>query len=252
MPLLDHFRAPVSTRHRWESFHACWAITLMESLNARLPQRFFAEAQIHVGRKIEADVAEFERTLPPGEVEVTGNGHPDGAGGVAVAVAEPIVYAPPEPDMAFPLKFEDAFEIKVYDTDRDQRLVAVIELVSPSNKDRPEERETFALKSLGYLKAGIGLVIVDIVTDRQFNLHNELIRVGRTDDRYRMTASPTTYAVAYRPVRRDDENLIDMWAHELSLATRLPTVPLALMGYGCVRLDLEGTYTEACAKSRIT
>lgn len=251
MPLLDHFRAPIHPQHRWEAFHNRWAVALTDSLNERLPRRFLAEAQIHVGRKIETDVAEFERTLPPGEVEVTGNGHPDGAGGTAVAVAEPVVYAPPEPDMAFPLTFEDAFEVKVYDAERDQRLVAVIELVSPSNKDRPEERETFALKSLGYLKAGIGLVIVDIVTDRHFNLHNELIRVGRNDDRFQMTASPTTYTVAYRPVHKNDENLIDMWAHELALAAKFPTVPLALMGYGCVRLDLEATYAEACAKSRI-
>lgn len=251
MPLLDHFRAPISVQHRWEAFHNRWAVALSDSLNARLPRRFLAEAQIHVGRNLEADVAEFERSSTPGAIGVVGNGHPDEAGGTAVAVAEPIVYAPPEPDMAFPLTFEDAFEVKVYDAERDQRLVAVIELVSPSNKDRPEERETFALKSLGYLKAGIGLVVADIVTDRHFNLHNELVRVGRTEDRFQMAGSPTMYALAYRPFHRNDESGTDVWTHELKLGQQLPTLPLVLKGFGCVRIDLEATYTEACKRSRI-
>jgi hypothetical protein len=31
----------------------------------------------------------------------------------------------------------------------------------------------------------------------------------------------------------------------------LAGVPLVLKGYGCVRLDLEATYMEACARLRI-
>jgi hypothetical protein len=251
MPLLDHFRPPVYLQHHWEAFHNRWAVAITDSLNERLPRRFLAEAQIHIGRKVEADVTEFERAEPTGDADTTGNGQPTASGGAAVAVADPVVYTPPAPDMALPVEFQDAIEVKVYDAARDLRVVGVIELVSPSNKDRPEERETFALKTLGYLKAGVGLIVVDIVTDRHFNLHNELVRVGRSDERFRMAGAPTTYAVAYRPVHRDGENVIDVWAHELPLAAKLPTVPLALKGYGCVRIDLEATYAEACKRSRI-
>ena len=56
---------------------------------------------------------------------------------------------------------------------------AAIELVSPGNKDRPEARRAFAAKCAGYLTAGVGLVVVDIVTDRLANLHNELIELMR-------------------------------------------------------------------------
>jgi hypothetical protein len=153
--------------------------------------------------------------------------------------------------MSIPVTFHDAIEVRVYDLARNRRVAAVIELVSPSNKDRPEERETFALKSLGYLKDGIGLVILDIVTNMRFNLHDELVRVGRSDARYQMAGGPATYAVAYRPVHRRDENLLDVWPHELRVGSALPLVPLALKGFGCVRLDLDGTYTEACERSRI-
>ncbi|HET6574953.1 MAG TPA: DUF4058 family protein [Fimbriiglobus sp.] len=255
MPLFDHFRPPVSLRHDWQSFHSRWAIAVMDSLNRKLPERFLAEAQIHLGRKVEADVVEFDRDEEPaGVARGPGNGQPGGGttdgGGVAVAV-EPAVYAPPAPAMSMPVEFHDTVEVKVYDFQRDRRVVAVVELVSPSNKDRPDERETFALKSLGYLKSGIGLVVADIVTDMHFNLHDELVRVGRSDDRFQMPGSPATYVVAYRPVRRKDENLLDVWPHELTVGAALPTVPLALKGFGCVRLDLAATYAEACERSRI-
>lgn len=254
MPLFDHFRPPVSLRHDWQSFHSRWTIAVMDALNRKLPDRFLAEAQIQLGRKVEADVVEFDRdedlttaSADPGNGTVGGA---SGGGGTAVA-AEPVVFAPPTPTMSMPVEFHDSFEVTVYDLRRGRRVVAVVELVSPSNKDRPDERETFALKSLSYLKSGIGLVIVDFVTDKHFNLHDELVRVGRSDDRFHMPGSPTTYAVAYRPVRRNDENLLDVWPHELRIGAALPVVPLALKGYGCVRLELEETYAEACERSRI-
>lgn len=254
MPLCDHFHPPISLRHDWESFHGQWSASIMGYLNRILPPRFIAEMQVHLGRKVEADVIEFDRDeTSAGAASDPDNGRPGGTaggGGVAVA-AEPAVYAPPAPAMSMPVEFHDAVEVKVYDFQRDRRLVAVIELVSPSNKDRPDERETFALKSLGYLKAGIGLVVADIVTHKHFNLHDELVRVGRSDDRFCMPGSPATYVVAYRPVHRKGENLLDVWPHELKVGAALPTVPLTLKGYGCVRLDLEATYAEACERSRI-
>lgn len=195
---------------------------------------------------------EFDRDDVPAEDHAdSANGHAlDAGGGLAVAT-EPVVYAPPTPAMSIPITFHDAIEVRVYDLARNRRVAAVIELVSPSNKDRPEERETFAIKSLGYLKDGIGLVILDIVSNMHFNLHNELVRVGRSDTRFQMPGNPDTYAVAYRPVHRQDENLLDVWPHELRIGSTLPLVPLALKGFGCVRLDLDGTYTEACERSRI-
>lgn len=249
MPLLDHFRPPIALHHQWASFHARWAVALADDLNRRLPRRFLAENQVQLGRRVEADVVEFDQEYSR-EEEPGGHFSSNGGGGAVVAVA-PEVYAPPAPAMSIGVVFQDAIEVRVYDQARDRRVVAVIELVSPANKDRPDERETFALKSLGYLKAGIGLVVLDIVTDMDFNLHDEIVRASRSDDRFRMPASPATYAVAYRPVHRNGENLLDIWPHEFRVGAPLPTVPLALKGYGCVPVDLEATYTEACERSRI-
>ena len=61
MPLLDHFHPPLSQSRHWESFHAAWAAEIMRTLNRRvLPRGYFAEAQVHVGSRVEIDVATFE------------------------------------------------------------------------------------------------------------------------------------------------------------------------------------------------
>src|ERR671928_13219 len=62
VPLLDHFHPPLSSTRHWESFHAAWATEIMRTLNRHvLPPGCFAEAQVHVGSRVEIDVATFER-----------------------------------------------------------------------------------------------------------------------------------------------------------------------------------------------
>jgi phenylacetate-coenzyme A ligase PaaK-like adenylate-forming protein len=67
------------------------------------------------------------------------------------------------------------YEVRVYDTERNQRLVAAVELVSPANKDRPEHRQTFVAKCAALLQNQVSVTIVDVVTVRAFNLYGELL-----------------------------------------------------------------------------
>ena len=71
----------------------------------------------------------------------------------------------------------DSYEIRVYQDLGGAELRAAIELVSPANKDRAGSRRTFAAKCAGYLKHGIGVLVVDVVTARSANLHAELFDV---------------------------------------------------------------------------
>ena len=59
------------------------------------------------------------------------------------------------------------------------------------------------------------------------------------------------YAAAYRPVRREGQNLIDNWLAPLSVGQPLPVVPLPVRGVGCLRLDLEVGYSHARQSSRL-
>ena len=240
MPLLDHFRPPLHPMRHWESFHAQWAGAIADALNTTLlPQDYFAEIQVHIGSRIEVDVATLHGG---GTVEASGNG------GVAIAPARP--WAPPAAAMSIPAVFPDSAEVLVFHELEGLDLVAAVELVSPSNKDRPESRRGFAAKSATYLQQGVGLVVMDIVTDHHFNLHNELMDLLNVGERFHINETPT-YGVAYRPIRRPDEGRIDIWPATLSVGEMLPQLPLALNRGICVPLDLEQTYTEARRRSRL-
>jgi hypothetical protein len=241
MPLLDHFDVPLDPRRAWESFHSRWANSIADQLNEILPERFFAQVQFHLGSQVEADVAELE--FMPGPDEPTNE---NGSGGVMVQA-----WAPPAAAITMPAVFPDDIEVHVRDELDDARLVAVVELVSPRNKDRPASRAAFAAKTAAYLQRGVGLIVLDIITGRRFNLHNELIQLLGLDPSFLMPADAILYAVAYRPTRRGENDLIDVWPTILSLGTELPVLPLALRGSHAVPLDLNAAYDDACRRSRL-
>jgi hypothetical protein len=237
MPLLDHFTEPVDRRAQWPSFHSYWAPAIGAGLNRMLPPRFFAAINVHQGSHVAADVAEYD--LGP-----AAGGTPPGPGGVAAA--EP--YVLPAVTGTGPGAGLDHLELPVVD---DDRLVAVVELVSPGNKDRPESRSVFAAKCAAYLADGIGVVIVDTVGNRHFNLHDEIADLLRWPPELLMAETPDLYAVSYRPRARADQLQYDFWAFPLAVGRDLPTVPFALKGWGCIPLNLEESYREACRNSHL-
>jgi hypothetical protein len=76
-------------------------------------------------------------------------------------------WAPPTPAVIIPTSFPDEIEVQVFGQSGGTYLVGAVELVSPGNKDRPETRRAFAAKCSSYLQLGIGLVVVDVVTERR-------------------------------------------------------------------------------------
>lgn len=59
------------------------------------------------------------------------------------------------------------------------------------------------------------------------------------------------YAVAYRPIVRDGAEVIEVWPGALAVGSALPTLPLALNAELCLPVDLEATYTAACARRQL-
>ena len=49
------------------------------------------------------------------------------------------------------------YEVRVYDAERDRRLVAAVEIVSPANKDRPESRRAFVSKCVTLLRQRVSV-----------------------------------------------------------------------------------------------
>jgi hypothetical protein len=244
MPLRDHFRPPLADRKRWDALHGAWPTVIVMELNRRLPQRYVAEPQVHLGSSIEIDLATYEEdgAHPPAV------GERGGGGGVATAV-----WAPPKPTLAVTTDVPDVdeYEVRVYDTEAGRRLVAAVELVSPSNKDRPEHRRAFVAKCAGLLQEHVCVAIVDLVTVRTANLYGDLLELFGLADPALAREPVPIYAAACRWARAKDAWLLETWAHPLAPGQPLPTLPLWLAENFAVPLDLENSYEETCRILRI-
>jgi hypothetical protein len=245
MPLRDHFHAPWNEENLWEGFHSAWVNTMVRRLNgAILPPHYRAVPQVHLGPFVETDLATFEQGghgsgggQSPAEGPVEGNGT---AG-----------WTPPEAvqTLEVDLPSQDVFEVRVLDERRGRRLVGVMKLVSPGNKDRAEHRRAFVAKCAAYLQEQVGLVVVDVVTARHANLHQDLLELlaqPRSE-----ADSPSIYSVSYRNRKDEGRWRLDTWPVVLAVGRSLPTMPLWLAGPLAVPLDLEETYEETCQVLRI-
>jgi hypothetical protein len=242
MPLLDHFHPPLLGHRHWEGFHGWWAAEIAGSLNEDLlPPDYFAEFQVTLGTRVEVDVATFTEE---GAAEA---GVPNGP----TTAVQTRAWAPPTPVAVLPALFPDDFEVEVFSSIAGPTLVAAIELVSPANKDRPEARRAFAAKCSAYLQRGIGLIIVDVVTSRHANLHDELMALLGHGEASTFPAPTPIYATAYRPAHRQERNEIDLWREPLALGQALPTLPLAVRGLGPLPIGLEAAYMAARKRGRV-
>lgn len=207
-----------------------------------LPEPYFAAPGVHLGTLYEVDIGTYR------EAALEEVGEEIGAGGVAVAT-----YAPPKPTLTLEpqLPQQDVYEVRIYDSRRNRRLVAAIEIVSPSNKDRPETRISFVSKVATLLKHGICVSIVDVVSTSNFNLYGELLNYVQSSDPDLGDEPPAMYAVTVRMRFDGAHRLMDNWYHPLLLGQPLPTLPVWLKETWAISLDLESSYEETCRTLRI-
>lgn len=239
MPLLDHFNPPLSRTHPWRSFHGAWAAAMARILNQGvLPSGYYAVPLVDRDGPIEIDVAAL---------------HEQGASVSAGNTDAPPTWTPPEPALAvaIDLPSSESIEVQVFADDGDPRLTAAVELVSPRNKDRPQARQAFAVKCVGYLQQGCSVVVVDTVTTRRADLNAAILSLLDVDAVF--AASPSRLsALAYRAVDREEaaQQLL-LWSASLVLGQPLPTLPLWIASDFSVPLDLEASYRATCLDLRI-
>ena len=199
-------------------------LPLVPLLNDHLPAGYFAEANVQYG--IEIDVATFAEQTPD--------------------VGTP--WAPPAPSRTVPVTMTEAVvEVGIFGREAGPVLAGAVELVSPANKDRPANRDAFTSKCASYIQAGVGLIVVDVVTTRRADSHADLL--------FRLGATPgdaaDLYAAAYRTVERDGETTLNIWHEPLAVGRDLPTLPLWLRGGFCLPVDLASSYDRTCREQRL-
>jgi hypothetical protein len=151
MPIHDWTRVKAGISH---DFHHEWISSIKRALNGGLlPPNYYALAEQLAGG-YGPDVLTLEAPVNPFGTEAT----EEGAGGVALAAVRPKVSfrARTEADI-YALK---ANRIAIRHV-TDDRVIAVVEIVSPGNKGAPGPFRTFVEKASELLRGGVHLMIID-------------------------------------------------------------------------------------------
>ncbi|MFL5338934.1 MAG: DUF4058 family protein [Gemmataceae bacterium] len=241
MPLRDHFQPPTSRIASWEEVHGGWPMVIVQQLFSSLPPGYVAAPRVHRGAEVEIDVVTYEvdsnGQTPYSSAAANGNG------GVATAT-----WAPPQPTLEIDTELpeQDEYEVRVYDETHGRELVATVELISPANKDRPENRRAFIAKCAALLQKDVSVSIVDLITTRHFNLYTDLLEfIGRADPAMSLEPPPV-YAVTCRARKLRPRPGVATWAYPMAVGRPLPSLPIWLTEETNVMLDLESSYEETC------
>lgn len=150
MPMHDWTRVSAGTYH---DFHCRWLADLTNRLNGGLlPADHYAQME-QVMESMNADILTLRM-----EEELPGDTGGEGDGGVATAAAPPRV------------RFTESVEEDIYAArarhltirhSSDDRMVALIELLSPGNKAGEQAFHTFVDKVLAALRQGYHLLLID-------------------------------------------------------------------------------------------
>ena len=140
----------------------------------------------------------------------------------------------------------DTYEVRVYDFESDRRLVAAIEIVSPSNKRSPKTQNEFISKCESLLRLDVNVVIVDVVTNYRVNLFRRMMESLQASPAAIESAAGDLYAVSCRMRHPEKDPDVEAWIEELQIGEGLPTLPLWLTTELAVPLDLDATYAATC------
>jgi Protein of unknown function (DUF4058) len=229
MPLHDW-----SDRPGWEGMHHLWITELLRWVKPRLPAGYRAyigsAPLLAVGAPVDRpDVgvrswSPSEATRVPGApVAETRTGATEPDEEVAVATLDP--------------------ETAVY-VEKQGRLIAAVELISPRNKDRPIARSAYLARYLGYLLEGAHLAIIDVHRRPVgFSFADQIA----TELHLEQPSVLPPMAVSYRvgEPAATGGRLLAVWRRPMTVGDTLPPIPLSLTSEQKVTLDLEQTYARA-------
>lgn len=227
MPLHDWSKMSAGHFH---AFHTSWLIHMAEFLNdGVLPDGFHALPEQHTEGFI-TDVTTYEVDPVPRRKKSKDDG------GVAVVepkserrvIAKKVVYP--------------GRHIAIHRT-AVPRVVAVIELVSNSNKDRRETVGEFAGKVADYLRMGVHVLVVDILPPSRSTPNGMHAAIWTSLDRDASVESPSEsrpfLIASYRAERKPIA-----YINTIAVNQSLPPGPVYIDSQRFVELPLEESYME--------
>ncbi len=236
MPMHDWTKIPPGIYH---DFHGGWLYAIRGALNSGLlPKGYYALAD-QVTRTFGPDVL----TLHIPTAGDTNNGAERKrvveSGGVAVAVARPKAQVEAKEKRVPPRAGQRRLTIRHVS---DHQIIALIELVSPSNKASTEGFESFLNKACGVLNEGIHLLVLDPFppTRRDPNGVHAAIWEAMTEKPF---APPPGKPLTLAAYCSGEE--ITAFVDPIAVGDTLPDKPLFLNAERYVNVPLEATYMTA-------
>jgi hypothetical protein len=235
MPIHDWTRVDHGTFH---DFHQGWAVAIRTAMNTGvLPDGYSALVEQHADRGI-PDVLALEVAGPGG------NGAADRPPPVPPAGLVSVATAPPQ------VQFTAAFEADAYAKLRktvvvrrgDDRVVALIEIVSPGNKSSKHGLKGFVEKVVSGIEHGLHVLVIDLFPPgpRDPNGIHPAVWSEFRDQEYNPPAGRPLTFVSYEagPVTR-------AYIQPAAVGEPLPGMPLFLAPDLYVMVPLEATYAAA-------
>lgn len=233
MPVHDWTRVDAGIFH---DFHTVWVGQLRTALNeGLLPEGYYALAEQHAGSSI-ADVLTLHATPaagdPPPSLPVTG--------GTLVAEAPPRVQRKQTVEPAG-LARRRSLAIRHISG---HRLIALVEIVSAANKDRPQHVDEFAAKAVSALDAGVHLLLFDLFPPGRHDsggMHGVIRqRLDDSEETYDLPAQEPLTAASYAAGPR-----VEIYLEHFAVGSPLPEMPLFLSPDRYVNVPVEPTYQAA-------
>ncbi len=227
MPMHDWARVKSGIYH---NFHFRWIAAIMDRLNAGLlPAGYFAMAEQIIGQP-ETDVVALETFAAATPCR-------GGEGGVTTVPVRSqtrfVVQYPPE-TQRYARKTH-----RVVVRHELGRVVAVVEVVSPGNKDRQHSLRTFVDKCVDLLDQQVNLLIIDPFPPGAHDVGgiHQVISAVYSDEPFELPADKRLTLVAYQV-----SPLLTAYVEPIAVGDPLPEMPLFLCDDQGVNVPLEETY----------
>jgi hypothetical protein len=232
MPVHDWSRVEAGTFH---DFHSSWIIHLKERLNAGfLPREYYAMAEQHTSLRVPDIITLHAPDILTGRPPLTGNG------GVALIEAPPRISRRLVADAE--LSYTAMRRTLVVRHISGHRLVAMIEIVSPGNKDRESSVAQLAEKIEMALRTGVHVLLVDLFRPGKHDpqgIHGAAWRAFDAQEYDLPRDRPLTLA-SYL-AGQIPEALLE----HVRFGEELPEMPLFIEYLAHIRVPLEPTYSAA-------
>jgi len=224
MPIHDWTRVPAGLFHH---FHQSWSIRIADALNAgRLPKGVAALVEQRAGPR-EADVLAIERRQKPPRSETLDGG--------VVTLEQPVTRIVRRTTKEIYSGRANRIVVRHHLG----RIIAVIEIVSPGNKDSRAALRDFIDKTIDFLRAGIHVLVVDLFppTPRDpFGLHKAIWDEIVEED-FAFPEGKDRILASY-----ETGNVRAAYVEPVGIGDKLPDMPLFLANDWHILVPLEPTY----------